>query len=342
MEDSFAASWLPSERLRQWAMWGALAAGIDVALLSSGAAADVAQPQAAGGIALSDVLDALVIVPELMVLLALVAVAREIRSLGLWRSSIGYFGSSWLFIPLLFLSDEDDGTQALVAGLVVLVGTIVLLVVVSRKPRVFSEPESVRLKRDEHADWPPRRDDMLAEPAGEEDRTESAQPAAASEPSATGDTAGRAWGCGTTLAVLTLARLLTRGLRNAKIEWEILVPMAGFGFLLACAAVFAVWFGLAKIRARGKLGTMAVVSGGADLLFVIGMLAAITVGLVILLPRILNGEEIEDDAGMTWAVHAITLLEIVARLMTGLLLVAVWRREEDPWDAELSRSRRER
>ncbi|MCO6453685.1 MAG: hypothetical protein J5I93_00075 [Pirellulaceae bacterium] len=338
-----ATSWIPSERLRQWAMWGALAAGIDVALLSSGAAAEFLQPQGAGGVPLSDILDALVLLPELMVLAALVAVARDIRSLGLWRGSIGYFGCSWLFIPLLFVSDEDDGSRALIAGLVVLVGMIVLLVVVSRKPQVFSEPEPVRAGRDDQDDWPPRRDDVFAQPAGEqEDRTETEPPVASSDKSATGEAAGRAWGCGTTLAVLTLVRLLTRGLRNAKIEWEILVPVAGFGFLLACATVFAIWFGLAKIRARGKLGTMAVVSGAADLLFVCGMLATVAVGLVILLPRILEGEAIEDDAGMTWAVHAITLLDIIAKLMTGLLLVAVWRREEDPWEAELSRSRRDR
>jgi hypothetical protein len=41
-------------------------------------------------------LDLAVVLPQILILLAFLALGREVRGIGLWSSSIGMFGAMWL------------------------------------------------------------------------------------------------------------------------------------------------------------------------------------------------------------------------------------------------------
>jgi hypothetical protein len=187
------------------------------------------------------------LVPLLVVLRTYQALAREADSAGLRQSALGLFGTFILFQVLELITLNvfplwGQITIWIVFGLSLL--ALVTTVFVSEHEMLQPTP-----KQGTQPD---------GSPAAERVR----------------------WGGGLVLGLLVLLKLAGKGLlvklfalrmvgrllRNLGGHWEILVG----GLLTLVGAAFIIWFAIAKIRLRGKLGNLAVLLGVAELVLFLG------------------------------------------------------------------------
>ena len=168
-------------------------------------------------------MDLLCLFPGFLILLAFLALAREAGSLGLWRSGIGVFGSMWLLGAVAY-SDPVVGPAGLDAVLAVAVGigVVCLFAIVARNPSGFMQPATAKTLAKE---------------------SESEKP----------KSKGSGWGWLSALGAAILIRLVVKGLRRIDVGWFDLLCVVGVLILVCCFVVFSIWFGISKIRLRGKL-----------------------------------------------------------------------------------------
>jgi hypothetical protein len=193
-----------------------------------------------------------VLVPQILALLAFLTLAREAGSISLWRSSIGVFGSTWLMAvyAIDFAGPQGGGLWEALITVAVGVGLVFLLVLVSRRPSAFPQPAPEASPTPQPAVDPPKQDEASADPA------EKPRPGKS------------AWGWAAIIFAFVAARILRKVVRRTAFDWGQVGHIACIVLVccLLCALVaFVVWFGISKIRLRHKLGSMAAVSGGADL-----------------------------------------------------------------------------
>ena len=251
--DTQTTPWAPSANLRWWLLIGFWAVAVDVCLSAASVSIDLARTKEPQGFTITDGLDWAVILPHIVVLLAFLALAREALSISLWRSSIGVFGSMWLLAVWSVMPSseaEGFGPWEALATVTLVIGIICIFVLISRRPAAFRQPAAGESPSQERAAKEPESNEPTANQP-EKPRSEKSK-----------------WGCLSIVLAFVAARLLHKlfrhtGLGRGQVEAiaTIVIPCC----VLLAPPVFLVWFGISKIRLRHKLGSMAAVSGWADL-----------------------------------------------------------------------------
>jgi hypothetical protein len=257
------AKWAPSADLRRWLLIGVWAVALNVCLSAASLAIDLLRDKEAQGFTVTDGLDWAAVLALIPVLLAFLALGRETPSLGLWRSSIGVFGATWLSQAMsagAFADSESADLWEVLTTVAVVVGVVCLFVLVSRKPSSFLQPAPGES---------PAQEPAVEEPAAEGTAVKEPEP---NEPGANrsekAPSKKRGWGCVTGVLAFTAARFLRKAFRRIDFDWGLvgsIAPIVILCCVLCCLLAFLVWFGISKIRLRHKLGSMAAVSGWADL-----------------------------------------------------------------------------
>jgi hypothetical protein len=297
--------WSPSAATRFWLLAGIAGLAVDLAV---GIAIAVLEQQHWGQDGLTpDVwLNYASIAPQIGIVLAWLAVAREIGARGLWKSMAGMF-AAYVLMQLVSLTLWELLPDAGNIGLTVAAGVgLVALAIFTFGP------------------WP-RFQHFGAEPAA----------AAESESSS-----GSSWG----LHIIALLGVFL--LRRALKGFGNLIPnfgLDGWALLELCvlgvfALGFATWFAAAKIRHREMLGTLAVVVGGAE--FVILAIHAAMIGVLIwlVIAAVQANPQIDEDGWNElidpWA-HGGSLISSACHgiwcLLTAALFVTLWLRPEPDW-----------
>ena len=248
-----ATPWAPSANLRRWLLIGAWALAVSMCLSAASLSIDLSRTKEPQGFTITEILLWADVLPQILALLAVLALAREVASIGLWRSGIGVWGSGWLFIAMGatgFTGGEDVNLWDVLIMVAVGVGLVCLFVLVARKPVSFLPPVPVEPNLQEPAAPEPTSDQPSA------DQTE--KPPSRWSP----------WPWLYGLAVVGAARALRNLFRHIRVNWGVVGAFA-LVVLLCCLfcsfLTFWAWFGISKIRLRRKLGSMAAVSGWADL-----------------------------------------------------------------------------
>ena len=309
--------WVASRNLRLWLLIGALA--VLVAICFSGASCwiDFSRHQEPEGLTITDALDWLCVLPQFVILLAFLALARETLSLGLWRSSIGVYGSTWLMTVLVYSEPTagPGGGYAVLAVAVVL-GAICMFAIIARNPASFLQPTATESPAPQPRPDPPD--------AGQPDT----KPAESEKPKSKAS----GWGCLSTLGAVAIARVVVKGLRRAHVDWFDFLCFAAYFAFLGCFAVFSIWFGICQIRLRRKLGIMAVVSGWADILNVAVYAAYFVYVGWFTISAVMNEQEPDFfDPRMRIADAATSLYAIACDVLTGALFLSVRSRSKPDW-----------
>jgi hypothetical protein len=243
------AHWKPSERLRDRLLVGLFATLAACLLSGIGTGIELMQGAEARGLSLSDVLDLVAILPEMLILAAFLGIARETRSLALWRSAIAFYLIGWLFVSsgalaLLGLPVAWPILIAWVGG-----GLIGSLFAVFRRPKWYSAVS------------------VVCEPESDAQHSKASE-ASESKSEATSSTG---LGCFSVLGLLALIRIAIRVMKNAdKVDWTaIIIAVLGGAIALVLCLLLVLpitCFGIAKIGLRSKLGRWAICSGLLDFL----------------------------------------------------------------------------
>ena len=295
-------AWSPSEKLRLWLLIGAGAVLIEVCLSGTSCWIDFSRHQQPEGFTITDGLDLLCLLPGFLILLAFLALAREAGSLGLWRSSIGLFGSTWLLGALVY-SDPEVGPAGLhvVLAVAVGIGAICLFAIVASNPSGFLQPAS-------------------AESPAKEPESEKSKPK------------NSGWGCFSVLGAAVLTRLILRGLRRMRVEWFELLCIVGALILVCCFVFFLIWFGISKIRLRRKFGIMAAVSGWADLLGVVLNSALFAYMGWVTIQAVMNEQEPDFyEPTIRIPEAAVSIYDIGCTVLIGALFLSVRNRAKPEW-----------
>ena len=203
-----------------------------------------------GDVLLTDIVAYSQLVPEVLVMLALLTIARLMKSIGLWRSSILFYGSLWL-LGSFALSTNDDPNQplsgiqvAITAG--ICLGVLAVLALVAFKPSMFRKPQVSEVVGESKSGSQGKRDDSGQKLAG--------------------------------LLVILLYgtfRLGTRWLANLGIDWLEIALLGEVLTLMLSTIIGAIWMGISKLRLRCELGVAATVSGCLDILLAVAMVGVI-------------------------------------------------------------------
>lgn len=333
MDQERSPMWLPSAQLRQWMGIGAVALAIDICLSLTSLVITLVRQHEPEEFSITQLLDTSTLIPEFFVLVAFLKLARETASLGLYRSSIGFFASTWLLITFMLI-DGNGEWDDIILTLLTTIGTVVMFVVVFRDRSHL--PEFAEQPLEDAVVQVPDPDRQLLSAETSANRSQSSMPTG-------GESSGSGWGCGSAVLAGILLKALSRGLRNANFNW---VPILAIGLvsILACTAiVFAIWFGLSKIRLRDKLGPIATLCGTADIVTLVVQLAALGIVLSVLLSPAMA--EQEPDFHEPILLVPMVLSSVVDIAWTGLhfvMFVMIGQRITDPWSTatELEGGRR--
>jgi hypothetical protein len=267
LDETPVPPWYPSRKLRGRLLRGAWATMGAGALSLAGALADP-DLDLFPGFSVADALGWAGLVPLLFVLHAYRGLAEETQSHGLARSSLCLFGTialSYIF-GLATLNGLPVGWQI---GAWLVIGFGLLFLVMA--PFVSAEGE------------------LTTSASAEMKTTEPAKPAPVTETKdGTASKASRVGilgGLGVALVVLLkvfakglFVKMLIIGRVFRKLNLEEIEGLAG-GALLILGAIFFVWFAVAKIRLRAKLGGIAAVVGWLEILLLV-LAATLLVWLV--------------------------------------------------------------
>ena len=241
----------PSAELRRWLLIGACAVVVEACLSAAILSIELSRHEESERYTITDALDLATILPAILVLLTFLALAREAASVGLWRSSIGVFGSTWLMVGLVYTgTGVVPGKWEILLTLAVGIGMVCMFVIIASRPSGFLQPAS--------AESPPK----LSEAEPSEPNAPNAKQRESERPRSEGG----GWGWLGTLGTLVFARLLITLVRHLHFDWYVSLSMIAGAVLAGSLLVFLIWFAICKIRLRDKLGVMAAVSGCADLL----------------------------------------------------------------------------
>ena len=253
-----ATAWAPSEAARGWLLLGCVAVLCDAGLSAAGLGASLVEADA-GGFKLARALEWAALLPELGVLIALLTLAKEAQSRGLWKSSVGFVGVLFLGLVLDLAFDDQLGREVrTAAGVVAAVGMIGLVIVAL-------------------GSWP-RFVDTEGKPA-------------AGPPTKNGK------GClaGAMLPILFIvAKIFAKGLPRLKLGADDWLAIEGCA-LAALALVFVVWFAWSKIQLAEKFGMVALLLGAFELLVLLGLLAGIGSFFAVAAPSMANGNDAEVE-----------------------------------------------
>ena len=308
--------WIPSQRLRTWLLIGMAALLVDLGL---GIGATVLELRHWGrdGLTPDVVLSYLAILPQMLISAAYFALAREAASRSLWKSTAGLL-ASYLLISLLglaFLEVLTPGWRVAVTVAVALGIVSLLIFMFSKAPRFAQETPAA-----------PPADSALEEPE---------------ESEGTGCLVHIAVAAGVLLAKAALRRgnrwfpNIGLGLDDwAAIEFMVLA-VVGLGF--------AIWFSLAKIGLREKLGGPAVLVGGGELVVLLIHLGMVCAGVGLLVSNLAANPQWDDadfdklfDPWLRQATVVSAVCHGVWVLLTASLFAALWMRAAPDWREELS------
>ncbi len=262
-------TWFPSERCRRWLGIGIVALLVDLVL---GVASTVLEliHWGEGGVTPDVIVMLIAIVPQCLVVSTYMVLARDARIRGLWKSTAGMLSCYLLFIlfGVVMLEVLPQPGNVAVMILVAMGLAAVLAFSASDLPRFEAE-------------------------------TETASPDAEGQ-AGSASTDGPGWGGGLAIfAVFLVIRLLFRRFVRPAFrgrfdidDWQLLE-------LLAVAAIglsFAVWFAVTKIRHRRTLGTMAGVTGAAELLILVVHVALAATILAVMVNAAIDNPEMTDEA----------------------------------------------
>ena len=254
----------PGERCRRWLLIGMILLLIDLVM---GVASTVLEFQHWGeeGFTPDVVLGYAAIIPQMLIVVAYLVLAREADARGLWKSCAGMAGSYLLVCLIgLVLLEVLPAAGNTAVMIVVAIGILGLLgFSISGIPR-FAEPSA---------------------PATPEDEAKSS------------GVPGWIGGLASFIVYLVLRGLYRRFIRPVLGEgfeaddWT----MMEFFALLVFGVSFAIWFAITKIRLRRKLGSMACVTGSAEILILLvhaGMAIAV---LAVIINTAAVNPQIDDD-----------------------------------------------
>ncbi|MBC8871438.1 MAG: hypothetical protein H8E44_18600 [Planctomycetes bacterium] len=290
LADEDSSKWTPQERLGGRLLVGAGAALVTICLTAIGMYFELTQVNEPDGVTPTDMVDTVAILPEIVVLLAFLGLARETNSIGLWRSSIVFFAIGWIVSAGFVLAELTLPDQWQVLALTAGVSIVCLIVLVARRPRWYRP-----------APLPPKPD-------------VSDRPSSASKKKGTGGI-----GCMTIFGIYMLIKIGVRLIRNAaRID---LAALLAWGLILAIGllyAVPAVCFGISKIRLRDKLGVTAVLSGILDFIGA-ALAAAVFVWLGVLLSQQGETDEMWDPVvTIAFGFHSIIYDLVVVALFLSV------------------------
>lgn len=300
--------WAPSQRARSWLTAGIAALVIDFVLAIAITALEV-RHWGQQGLTPDVVLSYLAIVPQACVFLAWLVIAREAADRGLWKSTAGLFAAYLLasLVGVALIDGMPDGwiVAITVAAAIGIVGLLVFSL--SKRPQF------------------------------------GVQPAEAAEfPGETADSDSGGWalhiigGLGL-VAIKFFIRRVNRGLPNIDLG------VSGWALLeIIVVAIFAiwffVWFAMAKIRLRHKLGGLAALVGGTELLILLAHAGMIAAGIWIVAAEVVANPLMDED-GIDklldpWLLRA-TYVSLACHglwiVLTAALLASLWMRPEPEW-----------
>jgi hypothetical protein len=312
--------WKPSRALHDRLWYGAVAVVVAGALSASGSVVSLLRGPVPG-FTLSEILALLALLPLAGVLRTYWALSQEVGSLGLRKGVLGVYGVTGL-TQLLTLVDEDvaAGWVQVVAWVLMGVGAVALIVVVVTLEAPAEKPEA------KEAETP--------EPVAADGTDGDAEMPASPKPAAADGTADKpedsatkkaGAGCGGgAVAAAVLAKLAARGVRLGAQPWLIpLLQVLVLLVLLGSGACYLIGFAVAKIRASGKLGSLAVALGILELLLVlafVGGIVWVVAGLVGLPEQPAARAAALDDL-TTRAQHALAVGSLAADVSWALLTV---------------------
>ncbi len=318
MSEVSSPRWLPSEQLRQWTAIGAVALAIQICLSTASLVSTLIGQQPPGDSSLTQLLDTSTLIPEFLILVAFLKLARETASLGLYCSSTGFFASAWL-LQTFALIDANGEWGDIILAILLVIGTVVMFVVVFRDRSHMPEFAGELSAGVNGPDWE-------SEPGPTAEKSLPRRPELSPPNRKASSSSG--WGCGSALLVGVVLKALSRGLRNANFNWIPIFAIGLFFTLVFTSIVFSIWFGLSKIRLRDKLGPVAMFCGAADILALAAELALL--GLVLSIAM----AEREPDFREPMLLIPMVLASVVDIARTGLyfaLFITIGQRIADPW-----------
>jgi len=324
--------WSPSHWLHGRLLlgtWAALAVGV---LLTISAAVELAIGQAPG-FQLSHALAWMAVVPLVVVLRTYQDLGRETDSTGLAKGCLCLFWAFVFFQVLEFLSLKllRPGWQIALLSAVG-IGLLGLLGYIGASAKTQTSA-------------PPAEDKDAAPEEGKAVPEAEAGPVVPARVGLLG---------GLLIGLVALLKVFAKGHFFAKLvafravgrlfrrfNWDSALTLAGI-VLFCCAAGFLIWFGVSKIRLRGRLGRLAVVLGGLEILLPVlfaGLFlnALTTVATAMERPGI-RPEEVQEIQAQALAGLTVTTLmvDIVYAALTALLFLAIRSRFRPDWEWELA------
>ena len=219
------------------------------------------------------------IIPQIVLITSYLVLAREADARGLWKSAAGLLGS-YLLMCLISLVFMEALTAAANTAIVIATALGILAVLgfsISAIPRFGNQASAEKATVDQSTPMP------------------------ASEPKESPSDGSIGW-----LGVIAafIAFIILRGIVR-----RFVMPVFGAGLaaddwaLLECVAIvvfgssFAIWFAIAKIRIREKLGTMACVTGISEILILLIHAGMAVVILTVIVTEAAAAPQL-DDAGI--------------------------------------------
>ncbi|MDA1049054.1 MAG: hypothetical protein O3C40_01055 [Planctomycetota bacterium] len=263
----------PSPPCRQWLLIGMIMLGADLVL---GVLATVLEFRHWGeeGVTPDVLISYAAIMPQIVLIMSYLVLAREADARGLWKSVAGMLGSYLLMclLSLVFMEVLPDAGNTAIT-ITTALGILALLgFSISRIPR-FGNLTG--------ADQSPQ------------------MPATEPKESPSDGNIGWLGGIALFIAFLVLKGLGRRFIRpifGAGLEaddWALIEFIAIFAFGLS----FAIWFAITKIRLRGKLGTVSCVTGITEILILLVHAGMAAVILTVIVTEAAAAPQL-DDAGI--------------------------------------------
>lgn len=276
--------WRPSPGERKWLVAGAAAALTHAVLLAVGAASE-----AAGETALGTGAELAGAVTDAVLLGSMYSLARSVARVSLWRSSLAFIGFGWLLALLALGFQEEESPWPVTVLLGSLVGGALLIWGIFRRPR-WAEESAVPAEVVAAASTPPA--DAAPAPAAPAPTPRRPKPSK------------RGLGVAVAVGGYFTFKLLAKGLAKLSIlrggtllvrHTDVVLGVEMVVFLVAFLAA-SVWWGVAKIRARRRLGGFAVLSGCADLAVSLTVLVCVGWWGATAFAAANDGEAISDSA----------------------------------------------
>ena len=268
LEANEQAEWRAGELARRWLLFGIFAALVDGGLQGAGAALEL-RFWRHDGLTPETLVGLLAILPQIVLLIAFLNLAKDLGGRRLWKSAFGFYCCGWLGL-LLNLTTYDALPRWLTMLISIAggVGILAMVIFLFGKWPVF--PSQSPVKQSDTADSP--------------------------------EQSPKGTGCLGQIIVVSILIALKLALRNHK-RWFWWAPgdVEGWAFfeilfVLVLFIIFGFSFAVAKIKLRRKLGGMSALLGCTELLVGAIHLTMLAFGIGILTVTIVNHPEIDDAA----------------------------------------------